>query len=75
MATTYKDVDIQCPFFKGLDKKNISCEGLTDDSILKLWFNSPKSKNLHIDIFCSRKYKTCKICKMLEKKYEDEQTK
>ena len=59
MATTYKDVKIQCPFFKELTNKSISCEGLTDDSIIKLWFNSSKSKDLHAGVFCSRKYKNC----------------
>lgn len=71
MATTYKDVEIQCPFFKELTKKGISCEGLTDDSIIKLWFNSPKSKDLHAEVFCQRKYKNCEIYRMLEAKYED----
>lgn len=72
MATTFKDVDIQCPFFKELTKKGISCEGITDDSITKLCFNSPKSKELHTEIFCQRKYKNCEIYTMLEAKYEDE---
>ena len=71
MATTYKDVDILCPFFKELSKRSISCEGLTDDSILKLWFSSPKSKDLHVEVFCERRYKNCEIYTMLEKKYEE----
>lgn len=71
MATTYKDVEVQCPFFKELTKKGISCEGLTDDSIIKLWFNSPKSKELHSEVFCQKKYKNCEIYRMLEAKYED----
>lgn len=71
MATTFKDVDIQCPFFKELTNKGISCEGLTDESIIKLWFNSPKAKELHTEIFCQKKYQNCEIYKMLEAKYED----
>lgn len=71
MATTYKDVDILCPFFKELAPKGISCEGLTDDSIIKLWFNSPKSKDLHANIFCCNRYQNCEIYRMLEAKYED----
>jgi hypothetical protein len=71
MATTYKDVDIQCPFFKELAKKGVSCEGLTDDSIIKLWFSSPKSLDLHTEIFCCNRYQNCEIYRMLEAKYED----
>lgn len=71
MATTYKDVDIQCPFFKELTNKGISCEGLTDDSLIKLWFSSPKSKLYHTRVFCENEYKKCPIYRMLEAKYED----
>jgi hypothetical protein len=71
MATTYKDVEIQCPFYKEQVKQSISCEGLTDESIIKLWFNSQKAKELHMKVFCQNKYKNCEIYTMLEKKYED----
>lgn len=71
MPTTYKDVDIKCPFFKELAARSISCEGLTDDSIIKLWFNSPKSKDLHVEVFCQNKYKNCELYRMLVEKYEE----
>lgn len=71
MSTTYKDVDVLCPFFREQKVQGISCEGLTEDSILKLCFNSPNSKCLHMKVFCQRKYKNCEIYEMLEKKYEE----
>lgn len=71
MSTTYQDVDVLCPFFRELSKRGISCEGLTDDSIIKQWFNSPKGKELHTDVFCKKKYTNCEIYRMLEKKYEE----
>lgn len=71
MATTYKDVDIKCPFFRELSNKGISCEGLTSDSIIKLCFSSPKGRDYHVRELCSHRYKNCAICKMLEAKYED----
>lgn len=71
MPTTYKDVDVKCPFFKELTKKAISCEGLTDDSTIKLCFAAPKSKDLQLEVFCNKKYKYCEIYTMLEKKYEE----
>lgn len=71
MATTYKDVDVLCPFFKENKEKGISCEGLTEDSILKLCFNTQKEKELHLKVFCQGKYKNCEIYNMLERKYEE----
>ena len=71
MATTYKDVDVICPFFREQAAKYISCEGLTEDSIIKLWFRVQKSKELHSDVFCEGKYKNCEIYRMLEAKYEE----
>ena len=71
MATTYKDVDIICPFYKEHIKCQISCEGITDDSLIKLWFNSPKAKAFHQEVYCENRYKYCEIYRMLEKKYEE----
>ena len=71
MATTYKDVDIKCPFFRGQTNNGISCEGLVDHSIVKLCFNSPKDKDAQTKIFCEKHYKNCEIYTILEKKYEE----
>lgn len=71
MPTTYKDVEILCPFYKEQAKQSISCEGLVDDSTIKLWFNYPKAKCLHAQVFCQKKYKNCEIYSILEKKYEE----
>lgn len=71
MASNYEDVDILCPFFRELTKKSISCEGLTDDSIIKQWFEIPKNKEIHANVFCKKSYKSCEIFMMLEKKYEE----
>lgn len=71
MSTTYKDVEIKCPFFKEQNPKNISCEGLVDDSIIKLCFVSPKAKDTQTRIFCEKSYKNCEIYRILEKKYEE----
>lgn len=71
MPTTYKDVEVKCPFFKEHTKKGITCEGLTEDSIIKLCFLSTESKDLQARVFCNTKYQNCEIYRMLEKKYEE----
>lgn len=71
MSTSYRDALIKCPFYKESAKKSISCEGLTEDSIIKLLFNSPKKMVMHCRIFCEHRYKACEIYNMLEKKYEE----
>lgn len=71
MATTYKDSDVKCPFFREQTKRSISCEGIIDESILKLWFEDKKTKDRHSEIFCCNRYCNCEIYSMLEKKYEE----
>ena len=71
MATTYNDVEIKCPFFREQTSSCISCEGLTEDSIIKLWFALQASKDLHRNAFCQGKYNYCEIYRMLEAKYEE----
>jgi hypothetical protein len=66
----YNDVDIVCPFYKRLSFQGIHCEGLTDESSLKLEFKSPSAMNTYRRVFCSAKCSQCKIYKLLEAKYE-----
>lgn len=71
MSTTYQDVDVKCPYYKGHTASGISCEGLTDDSIINLWFNSHKPKSCHMEAYCKKRYRYCEIARMLEAKYEE----
>ena len=72
MPRTYNEGLIRCPFYQSMTQKSISCEGITDDCIIKLLFTSPEKMNLQRKIFCEHKYKNCEIYTMLEKKYEEE---
>lgn len=69
MPTTFDDVYVKCPFFKTSDKRNITCEGITNDCVVKLVFFSEKKKNFHHNIFCRENFKKCEVYIMLEKKY------
>ena len=71
MPTLFDDVDVKCPFFKASDKRQVTCEGITDDCIIKLVFFSEKKRNSHHRIFCCENYKKCEIYRMLEEKYAD----
>jgi hypothetical protein len=62
---------IQCPFFKRIAEQSITCEGITDECVIRLIFKSKKEKNLHRRIFCDKNYKNCEIYTILEKKYEE----
>ena len=66
----YDERKIRCPFFVTMAKQSISCEGITDDSIIKLIFSSPKGMKLHRSVFCGEKYECCEIYRALEEKYE-----
>lgn len=70
MPTEYNEANILCPFYKRSAKQSISCEGITDNCILKTIFSSPHNMHLHRLLFCETKYKNCEIYLMLEKKYE-----
>ena len=72
MARYQNDVEIQCPFYINIGMKSITCEGITDDCVNKILFNTPQLRDIHSKIFCEKKYKYCEIYRMLEKKYEDE---
>ena len=71
MPTSYDDVDVKCPFFKGSDKRKVMCEGITDDCIIKLIFFSELKRNCHHSIFCCEHFTKCEIYRMLEGKYAD----
>ena len=70
--TRFDDVDVKCPFYKGSNEKKISCEGITDDCIIILSFNSKAKRDIQKEIFCNQKYKNCEVCRMLLEKYEDQ---
>jgi hypothetical protein len=61
----------QCPFFISSGKKNVLCEGITDDCTINLKFTSEEKRDQHRRIFCDARYRYCEIFNLLEKKYED----
>ena len=71
ITSNYEDATVVCPFYKASDPKRISCEGVTEGSILIQSFSSKEKRNKQKRIFCDRKYEYCEVYRMLTEKYED----
>lgn len=71
MPRTYNEGLILCPFYVSMATKSITCEGITDDCILKIIFKDSTQRDKHREIFCDRHYRKCEIYGILEKKYEE----
>ena len=68
------DKAIVCPFYRGFDPYRISCEGVTEDSSIKVTFGNPEKAKAYKDCFCRDidGYRRCRISEMLMGKYADE---
>lgn len=71
MPKTYNECVVQCPFFISCGKRNITCEGITDDCTTFLMFTSKQKRDQHRNIFCENRYKYCELYEVIERKYED----
>lgn len=70
---SFRQIDVQCPFYKHDDgKRRITCEGLVDRSSLSLTYLSKKDYEIQIETFCCEHYKKCEVYRMLMEKYEEE---
>ena len=70
---SFKQVDVQCPFFKYDDgRSRITCEGVMDDTSLAMIFHRREDYGIQIRVFCCEHYEKCEIYRMLmENKYEE----
>lgn len=71
--STYDDVNAICPFFLSGDKQRITCEGLIDRSRCINRFDYGRDCEQYRSKYCDRHYEQCRIYKVLNKKYEEEQ--
>ena len=72
-GTNWRERSIRCPFFRNLADKQrtIACEGLVDDSWIKLSFGRRADYDRHLDEWCCKHYEFCEIAQIIEKCYED----
>ena len=63
---------VKCPFYCGDDgKRQLSCEGIVEDSLINWKFKTKQSFRQQMEIFCCQYYENCEIYRMLmENKYE-----
>lgn len=70
---SFKQVDVQCPFYKYDDgRRRITCEGLIDKSSLALIYLTRVDYDKQMDDFCCKQYKNCEVYRMLIQKYEED---
>lgn len=72
---SYKQIEVQCPFYKYDDgKQRITCEGLVDNSSLALIYQKRRDYETQMSVFCCEHYKRCEVYRMLmESKYDEEE--
>ena len=70
---SFKQADVQCPFYKYDDGwRRITCEGVMDDTSLAMIFHRREDYNIQLSVFCCEHYKKCELYRMLmENKYEE----
>ena len=71
---SFKQADVQCPFYKFDDgKRRITCEGIIDDSSLALIYHNKNDYETQINVFCCEHYRNCEVYGLLMGKYSDEE--
>lgn len=53
---------VWCPFYREDSGRSIYCEGITDESFLRLTFASGRAKRQQMEIFC--RTKNCEKCEL-----------
>ncbi len=68
---SYRQVDVQCPFYKSDDGKQvIICEGFGDARNLKQFYRYKREYEKQMEVFCCCHYKNCEVYRLLMEKYE-----
>lgn len=53
---------VWCPFYRTDSGRSIYCEGIVDESFLRLTFSSGRAKRQQMEIFC--RTKNCEKCEL-----------
>lgn len=71
MPTTFKGVKVICPYYADKEEKHcITCEGVMDGTLTKVYFSRKDTKEKYRLLFCERDYTHCRVARMLDKKYQ-----
>ena len=64
--------EIWCPFYRGHTMRSVCCEGITDESVLRLIFRTPDQRVQQMRIFCATDHCTyCELYPAINGRYED----
>ena len=66
------DASVQCPYYKSDGRQAVYCEGVEEDSGLRLGFGAHLRKQQYKDSVCCDRWKTCAVAQMLNRKYDYE---
>ena len=70
----YRQVFVNCPFFRNYSPDVIRCEGIMDGTGISISFRDKEDHRRHMSIFCEDHYKNCEIYRMvLDARYEGEE--
>ena len=63
-----------CPFYQRESEYRITCEGISDGTVLSLGFSSCREKLSWQERYCCQfEYEHCPISKVIQKKYRDDE--
>jgi len=72
-GTSWRSACAVCPFYRSDTSTTITCEGLSDDSVIKLIYQNRSSCDIQYDTFCSERYSNCEIyCSIVDARYADD---
>ncbi len=59
--SSFGTADIRCPFFRYHEPMVIGCEGITDDSTIRMVFDTRDGRDRQERIFCTACYEKCEL--------------
>lgn len=71
MATSWESVNVQCPFYRESNSRNLRCEGIWSGSSLTTTFTSPNRRLEYMEKLCMGCYTRCPLYGQIERKYEE----
>ena len=70
----YRQVYVECPFFRDYQDRIVRCEGIMDGTGLVLTFRDREDHRRHMQVFCEDHYKNCEIYRMvMAARYEEDE--
>lgn len=70
----YRQVFVQCPFYRNYSPDVIRCEGIMEGTGISISFRDREDRRRHMEVFCEDHYKNCEIYRMvMDARYEEDE--